>query len=160
MVHLMKSQVLSTLCILSATLSFNVATSSTASAGIFKCTNTAGKVYYNDKPCSINQKEKKIRASKDPVNGYIPKNVSAAPLVDNDASNNRKVKKDDFGTAQYKGKESKEQHDARVKDEAKMEKRAEIEKDARMELELKIGELTAAGKTEQAELLTRALQER
>lgn len=156
MVNIMKSQVFSVLCIMGATLAFNVTTSTTASAEIFKCTNKAGKVYYNDKPCPMNQKEKKIQASKDPVNGYIPKTQPVAPLVGKDASKN---KKDDFGTPQYKGKESKTQHDSRVKYEAQMEKRAEVEKEARNELELQITELKSVGETEKAELLTRVLED-
>lgn len=152
----MKSQVLSVLYILGATLTLNVATSSIASAEIFKCTNTAGKVYYNDKPCPINQKEKKIRASKDPVNGYTPKLLPVAPSVDD----NKKVVKDAFGTPQYKGKESKNQHDSRVNYEAQMEKRAEVEKEARLELALQIEELKSSGEVEKAELLTRVLEGR
>jgi len=41
-------------------------------AEIFKCTNLKGAVYYNDKPCPINNKEQKIKAQKDVVNGYAP----------------------------------------------------------------------------------------
>lgn len=48
-------------------------TSQMVSAEIFKCTNKQGAVFYNDKPCPKNDKEKKINAVKDPKNGYIPK---------------------------------------------------------------------------------------
>ncbi len=41
-------------------------------AEIFKCTNKAGKVFYNDKPCPSLDDEKKMRSEKDVVNGYIP----------------------------------------------------------------------------------------
>ena len=41
-------------------------------AEIFKCTNTKGAVYYNDKPCPIVDKEKKMQSEKDVVNGYVP----------------------------------------------------------------------------------------
>ena len=43
-----------------------------ASAEIFKCTNKAGKVFYNDKPCPSLDDEKKMRSEKDVVNGYVP----------------------------------------------------------------------------------------
>lgn len=46
---------------------------STAEANIFKCTNEKGAVYYNDKPCPVKNKQKKIKAEKDVVNGYQPK---------------------------------------------------------------------------------------
>ncbi len=36
------------------------------SAKIFKCTNSKNEVFYNEKPCPINDVEKKIRAVKDP----------------------------------------------------------------------------------------------
>ena len=41
-------------------------------AEIFKCTNTKGAVYYNDKPCPVVDKEKKMQSEKDVVNGYVP----------------------------------------------------------------------------------------
>ncbi len=44
-------------------------------AAIFKCINKKGDVYYNDKPCPINNKETKLKNIKDPKNGYIPKYV-------------------------------------------------------------------------------------
>jgi len=43
-----------------------------AQAEIYKCTSKQGKVYYNDKPCPVETKEKKIQNEKDPVNGYVP----------------------------------------------------------------------------------------
>jgi len=41
-------------------------------AEIFKCTNKQGAVYYNDKPCPVLDDEKKMRAEKDVINGYVP----------------------------------------------------------------------------------------
>lgn len=43
-----------------------------AHAEIYKCTNKQGSVYYNDKPCPVEDDEKKINNEKDPVNGYVP----------------------------------------------------------------------------------------
>lgn len=43
-----------------------------AQATIYKCVNTKEEVYYNDKPCPINNVESQIKAVKDPVGGYIP----------------------------------------------------------------------------------------
>lgn len=37
---------------------------------IFKCTNEKSEVYYNDKPCPVNDIEKKMQAVKDPENPY------------------------------------------------------------------------------------------
>ncbi len=42
-------------------------------AAIFKCINKKGDVYYNDKPCPVDNKETKLKNIKDPKNGYIPK---------------------------------------------------------------------------------------
>ncbi len=44
-----------------------------AQAEIFKCTNPSGAIYYNDKPCPVNDKQKTMKAEKDVVNGYQPK---------------------------------------------------------------------------------------
>jgi len=41
-------------------------------AEIYKCVNKQGKTFYNDKACPIYDKETKIKAVKDPKNGYIP----------------------------------------------------------------------------------------
>lgn len=41
-------------------------------AEIFKCTNAKDEVYYNDKPCPVDDVEKKLNAVKDPTNGYVP----------------------------------------------------------------------------------------
>ncbi|MEE9445139.1 MAG: hypothetical protein V3V19_05690 [Cocleimonas sp.] len=46
----------------------------TTEAQIFKCSNENGEVYYNDKPCPIEDEEKKIRNEKDVLNGYVPNN--------------------------------------------------------------------------------------
>jgi len=45
---------------------------SEAQATIYKCVNTKEEVYYNDKPCPLNNEESQIKAVKDPVGGYIP----------------------------------------------------------------------------------------
>ena len=50
----------------------NLLLSTSAQAQIYKCTNFEGAVYYNDKPCPIKDREKKIKATKDVVNGYVP----------------------------------------------------------------------------------------
>jgi hypothetical protein len=42
-------------------------------AEIFKCTNKKGNIYYNDKPCPIDNKEKIMQNEKDVLNGYVPK---------------------------------------------------------------------------------------
>ncbi|KAG1682877.1 hypothetical protein GQR58_010671 [Nymphon striatum] len=39
---------------------------------IFKCTNKQGEVYYNDKPCPVEDDEKRIRSENDVINGYVP----------------------------------------------------------------------------------------
>jgi len=41
-------------------------------AEIYKCTNTKGAVYYNDKPCPVKDKQKTMKAEKDVANGYVP----------------------------------------------------------------------------------------
>lgn len=46
--------------------------SNQASANIFKCEKSNGKVYYHDKPCPVLDKETEIRAEKDVENGYVP----------------------------------------------------------------------------------------
>jgi hypothetical protein len=47
-------------------------TSQTAEAGIFKCTDASGSVYYNDKPCTGGKKEEKIETIKAPKNTRPP----------------------------------------------------------------------------------------
>ena len=42
-----------------------------AHADIYKCVYTNAEVYYNDKPCPATAIERKIKAAKDPVGGYI-----------------------------------------------------------------------------------------
>ncbi len=44
----------------------------TAEAQIYKCSNEQGEVYYNDKPCPIEDEEKRIGSEKDVLNGYVP----------------------------------------------------------------------------------------
>ncbi len=110
--------------LLVSTFAINLLSVSTASAEIFKCTNSKGKIYYNDKACPTNQKEKKLNAVKDPVNGYVPPAIVAAEAVE---KAKKKVKEIDlFGTPQYKGKETKKMHDARVAHEKNMELREKI----------------------------------
>ena len=41
-------------------------------AEIFKCVDAKAEVYFNDKPCHWTQIERKVKAAKDPKNGYIP----------------------------------------------------------------------------------------
>lgn len=43
-----------------------------AQAEIFKCKKPSGEVFYNDKPCPVDDEETEMRAVKDPENGYIP----------------------------------------------------------------------------------------
>lgn len=42
-------------------------------ADIFKCVNQQGAVFYNDKPCPVEDKEIELLSVKDPKNGYISK---------------------------------------------------------------------------------------
>ena len=59
-----------------------------AQATIYKCVNaTTTQVYYNDKPCAVTEIEKKIKAVKDPVGGYIP----PAFVKDEENTNNKGV---------------------------------------------------------------------
>jgi len=68
---------------------------SQAGAQIYKCENKSGKVFYNDKPCPVYEKETKIKAVKDPIKGYIPppfvedvvKDESSVVVVGNDENN-------------------------------------------------------------------------
>ena len=41
-------------------------------AEIFKCVNAKAEVFFNDRPCPVTQIERKVKAAKDPKNGYIP----------------------------------------------------------------------------------------
>lgn len=107
---------------------------SSVSAGIFKCTNKAGNIYYNDKPCPSNQKEKKIRAVKDPINGYVPL-LKTFDLNQGGKSSNKVAKQkrkplnnDYFGTSKYKGKETEKQHAGRMKYEQLLLDREAMEK--------------------------------
>ena len=43
-----------------------------AQAKIYKCVNVMGEVIYNDRPCSVTEKESQMKAVKDPKDGYIP----------------------------------------------------------------------------------------
>ena len=52
-----------------------------AQAEIYKCTNKQDKVYYNDKPCPVENDEKKIQNEKDPVNGYVPPTVGSKHTI-------------------------------------------------------------------------------
>ncbi|MEE9351254.1 MAG: hypothetical protein V3U78_03250 [Thiotrichaceae bacterium] len=67
-------------------------------AEIFKCTNGAGEVYYNDKPCPVLDKEKKMRSEKDVANGYAP------PVVINKSNKSRQAvrKPQKGGTIDFK----------------------------------------------------------
>lgn len=61
-------------------------------AEIFKCTNTKGAVYYNDKPCPVKHKQKKMKTEKDVVNGYVPlENIEKKPesVIKKRLSNNK-----------------------------------------------------------------------
>ena len=51
-------------------LSYIIVLPETAHATIFKCVNEQGATYYNDKPCPKNNEETKLKATKDPKNGY------------------------------------------------------------------------------------------
>ncbi len=52
-------------------------------ASIFKCINNQGSVYYNDKPCPVKDKETRIHAVKDPVNGSLVRTPLAVPVFAN-----------------------------------------------------------------------------
>ena len=52
-------------------LTFVIIFTGGAHADIYKCVNTNAEVYYNDKPCPATAIERKIKAAKDPVGGYI-----------------------------------------------------------------------------------------
>jgi len=77
-------------------------------AAIFKCVNKQGAVYYNDKPCPKNNKETKLKAVKDPKNGYISK-----PFVEK-TEKVKSVKGIVVGNDETKEKESK--NDAKKRD--------------------------------------------
>jgi len=77
-------------------------------AAIFKCVNKKGDVYYNDKPCPENNKETKLKAVKDPKNGYVPK-----PFVEK-IEEVKSVKGIVVGNDDTKKKESK--NDAKKRD--------------------------------------------
>ena len=49
--------------------------------GIFKCTNIKGAVYYNDRPCPVTDKEKKMRAVKDPLQSNSNVNTPAPAIT-------------------------------------------------------------------------------
>ncbi len=49
-------------------------------ASIFKCINSKGAVYYNDKPCPKRDKETRIKAVKDPVNGVLTQAPLESPV--------------------------------------------------------------------------------
>lgn len=73
-----------------------------ASAAIYKCVNTKGAIYYNDKPCPINNAETRLKALKDPKGGYIPpafvkdesKSKPAGIVVGSESSNDIKNDQD------------------------------------------------------------------
>ena len=50
---------------------------------IFKCTNKNSEVYYNDKPCPVNDVESKFKSVKDPTNGYIPPSFVESEIKNN-----------------------------------------------------------------------------
>jgi len=52
------------------TLASFIVMSSSTNAAIFKCVNTQGETYYNDKPCPKSNEETEIKAIKDPKGGY------------------------------------------------------------------------------------------
>lgn len=68
---------------------------SQVNAQIYKCENKSGKVFYNDKPCPVYEKETQIKAVKDPKKGYIPpafvedieQDESSVVVVGNDEKN-------------------------------------------------------------------------
>ena len=61
-------------------------------AGIFKCTNQQGAVFYNDKPCPVKDKEKVLRSVKDPKSVYIPKPLKIEANDVNKKESNNAVK--------------------------------------------------------------------
>jgi hypothetical protein len=73
-------------------------------AEIFKCTNLKGAVYYNDKPCPKDNKEQKIKAQKDVLNGYVPSDTSLAK------SDKTSLKSSSFKMKNEKHPDSKTNH--------------------------------------------------
>ena len=73
-------------------------------AEIFKCTNKAGKVFYNDKPCPVESDEKKIQNEKDPVNGYAPQQTKhSEAVVKENNSANKSLQKPSFYKLEQQG---------------------------------------------------------
>ncbi len=61
---------------------FQLTFSSSAQAAIFKCVNQQDEVFYHDKPCPVNHKEKSLKHVKDPKNAAA---AAAALSAQNDA---------------------------------------------------------------------------
>ena len=79
-----------------------------AEADIFKCTNANNAVYYNDKPCPVKYKEKKMKAVKDVVNGYVPKLERKSKEADTKNNTSLKINKKRYlGNRKQKGSGSK-----------------------------------------------------
>jgi len=79
--------------VMASTLLINMVFMTNVQAKIFKCTRINGAVYYNDKPCSWGDKEKKIRNATDVVNGYIPATPKSQPSVGADTVSNNPQQK-------------------------------------------------------------------
>jgi len=61
-----------------------------AQATIYKCVNAQAEVYYNDKPCHVTTIERKIKAVKGPVGGYIPALYSSSAVAEESTQNSSK----------------------------------------------------------------------
>ncbi len=155
----MKYSSSTTLFAITSVIALNLLIPSIASAGIFKCTNKAGKIFYNDKPCPTNHNEKKIKAVKDPKNGYIPAPIpTVSALSEEQAERKAELENDNFGTPQYKGKETANQRAGRLKDEEMMLKREEVKKELVEALEKEVEALKENGELEKAEKLMNTLK--
>ena len=97
-------------------------------AEIFKCVDTNAEVFYNDKPCSVTQIERKIKAVKDPEYGYIPpafvdetEGENAQGIIIGETSNNENnSSRKAGGENQQIGNDSAQGSDSSLGSEAKL----------------------------------------
>ena len=101
--------------------------SSSAHATIFKCVNTQGAIYYNDKPCPKDNEETKIKATKDPKGGYKSfyankdeKNkTSSSGSIRKNEKNGTKKAKDIKKPSRAKGQDASNNHAVTSSESAK-----------------------------------------
>ncbi len=67
----MKNKALRVIFVMFLASSFTVV-SDDANATIYKCVDTEGKTYYNDKSCPKSENQTQLKNIKDPIGGYIP----------------------------------------------------------------------------------------